>query len=969
MPLNDDSMASSTMSLEQQLSDLLESDEFSVGSYLNLALGDVGKDGSSEEDDERRMAELALQLQFQTQSCHDEIGRIGAELRAVLPRCAGDIERLGVGVQGMKEDVSGLFMEQKTSSQSNKDENKLETLETLSTLHALRSNLSTTKSILAAASSWDSTMAHIPSLLSGNHDSNTKQEASLHEAVKALSQLQLGANALRGMPGLQEREDAINSIKSDILKLLKPQLLHALQRMDTRLGPLQQCVSMYNSLGHVQDVLMEEYVKQRPTQILKLWFQFSASAASSSTNIHQQQQYEEQQEEEDNLEFYNADNPSQKPASSTSNMESKNTSTHINVIDTATAFVQWLPTWYESVLALLIEERRRAQTVFGPDLAPEIIVKVLSECFRPIVSSFKSRLNSIFSPSAFENTIPSNVNNCGSFESICTLYESTLQFLSEAYEQMTTIDEEEIQTKSSAFPKRSKTPLQLYQFIRKLFSRIASPFAPYQLYFASLEDHYSGFAARMVAKDIANAVRVTKSSQQSNNVSILQESVEKLQGLAPYMFPLAQSALARFELLNCGYNAQSAMHTVDQLLSRHVGELSIAVDTLAANMDTSKLESSSWDLEPHLSCALEVLKMTGSFAHSLQDLQEKTRERLLIVFERSHKPKKSEDTSVPDSISAVEVEDMLAKYVCCNKGGGDPDENLASSLLTLKKFANAKERVSLFPDTLEAISRLTKTCHTFIFDVCFVVPKQYLLKLSTMSIWKENNVENENEWEGGETSYGTLPQSYITHVGEHMLALVQALEPFASDPEALRLTALVMDGLQEAAVQPWREFISATHCAQIDPLDKEITSILMNKSSLEDIVDISSGFDDPNMSEDYSPEEEGGSAEFCNKWLDVVCCAVTGRLLERILRIPRLASAKACEQLSADVDYLVNVFSALGVKGHPHPLLKYFAKLCMMDAEEWKLAIESRTSKPHEVSFVVKAAEVRLAAIRGISIS
>ena len=375
MPLNEDPMASSTLSLEQQLTDLLESDEFSVGSYLNLALGDVGKEGSSEEEDERRMAELALQLQFQTQSCHDEIGRIGAELRAVLPRCAGDIERLGVGVQGMKEDVSGLFMEQKTSSQSSKDENKLETLETLSTLHALRSNLSTTKSILAAASSWDSTMAHIPTLLSGNHDSTTKQEASLHEAVKALSQLQLGANALRGMPGLQEREDAINSIKSDILKLLKPQLLHALQRMDTRLGPLQQCVSMYNSLGHVQDVLMEEYVKQRPTQILKLWFQFSASATTSSSNRHQQQQFEEQPEE-DNLEFYSADQPSQKPTSSTTNVESKHTESHINVIDTATAFVQWLPTWYESVLALLIEERRRAQTVFGPDLAPEIIVKV-----------------------------------------------------------------------------------------------------------------------------------------------------------------------------------------------------------------------------------------------------------------------------------------------------------------------------------------------------------------------------------------------------------------------------------------------------------------------------------------------------------------------------------------------------------------------------------------------------------------
>ena len=44
--------------------------------------------------------------------------------------------------------------------------------------------------------------------------------------------------------------------------------------------------------------------------------------------------------------------------------------------DPAKAFLDWLPTWFEAVLTLLAEERRRALTVFGPELAPEIIARV-----------------------------------------------------------------------------------------------------------------------------------------------------------------------------------------------------------------------------------------------------------------------------------------------------------------------------------------------------------------------------------------------------------------------------------------------------------------------------------------------------------------------------------------------------------------------------------------------------------------
>jgi hypothetical protein len=50
-----------------------------------------------------------------------------------------------------------------------------------------------------------------------------------------------------------------------------------------------------------------------------------------------------------------------------------------------------------------------------------------------------------------------------------------------------------------------------------------------------LEANHSGMAARMVSSDIHNAV-----SGRILALSNMQESVERLAGLAPFMFPLAQ---------------------------------------------------------------------------------------------------------------------------------------------------------------------------------------------------------------------------------------------------------------------------------------------------------------------------------------------------------------------------------------------------------------------------------------------
>ena len=308
-----------------------------VARYLNLALrsttnptDDENYGDTTDEDEgkqqqhlEQRMASLALQLQMHTQSCHDEIGRIGAELTAVVPRCAADVERIHLGLDGIESDVVallhgmddtrteegrvkeerdpnsmmllqtttgadvgggvGITNNDKSSNVANNNNNNnnatttgddttIHPLATLYTLLNLRTHLTSARSILSAAASWDETINSIPMLLSTS-------PPNLIEAVAALSQIEDGARALAGMPeGKDDRSAAIVKLRSQLEVLLKPQLLHALKKMDTLLGPLVQCVSMYNSLGKM-DVIREEYVKIRPVEVHALWFSFVGGAA------------------------------------------------------------------------------------------------------------------------------------------------------------------------------------------------------------------------------------------------------------------------------------------------------------------------------------------------------------------------------------------------------------------------------------------------------------------------------------------------------------------------------------------------------------------------------------------------------------------------------------------------------------------------------------------------------------------
>ena len=471
------------------------------------------------------MANLALQLQIRTQSCHDEIGRIGAELQAVLPRCFGDVNRVTAGLDGMEMDLAGFIAE---DSKEQKDAEEEDPLTTLHTLLNLKGHLIEARTILSAASSWDETIRSIPALLAASNDRSehgdpTAPSASqyLVEAVEALSTLEAGERALRVMPsGREEREEVLATLRSRTEAMLKPQLLHALKKTETRTGLLRQCVEMYGSLGKME-VLKEEYVKARPGEVVALWFSFggSSSAVAAEGNLDDATATEEEEPVED-FDFTEDDVPTETAPPPTY------TSQHSSASMSKQQFTDFLPDFYEAVLELLAKERNQARLVFGSETAPSIVARVLMECFKPIVTSFGRRLETLCPlPNSLGGGLPSS---SGGMEAIAAAYESTVQFLSLAYDQMEAWEYVSSDKAGQSAKDSSDTDQStLIETIRKAFLLIASPFVPYQQSLAEVERHPLGEAASIVARDV-------------RSVNNLEDASERLSDLAPFMFPLAE---------------------------------------------------------------------------------------------------------------------------------------------------------------------------------------------------------------------------------------------------------------------------------------------------------------------------------------------------------------------------------------------------------------------------------------------
>ena len=285
----------------------------------------------------------------------------------------------------------------------------------------------------------------------------------------------------------------------------------------------------------------------------------------------------------------------------------------------------------------------------------------MRECFRPILPSFQSRLESMFSSNP-------SLQSKGSLESICASYESTLRFLSLAYELVAGVF---LDVSESGMAKKGDTGIGVYNDMLAVCLQVASPFTNYQQKFAELEGIHLKVSTSLVSKDIHQAVGPVTSS---SGLEVLQDAIERLKDLAPFIFPMTEGSLNRFELLNGGYMVTPALASVDRIVANHIEEVSIAIRTLSAAMTTDNNKLAEAFDEQHVLCALEVLKLAGSCVRDLRNFESKTRDQLSVLAERvaAHirqeaevktassikGGKASSSFSLPDSLTVVEIDSI-----------------------------------------------------------------------------------------------------------------------------------------------------------------------------------------------------------------------------------------------------------------------------------------------------------------------
>ncbi len=439
------------------------------------------------------------------------------------------------------------------------------------------------------------------------------------------------------------------------------------------------------------------------------------------------------------------------------------------------------------------------------------------------------------------------------------------------------------------------------------------------------------------------------------------------------------AAINRYELLNSGYNAPNTLSAIDKLVSNHAAELAISMGTLSTNAANSR--GTDFD-EMHVNCALDILRIAGMFKRNLRSFEHSVRDRfraLSMLMVDGVLEEGDVDAIVPDELSPAQIRAMLAREACdpsptyVDDGSGVmcPTSvvqlrRLVGGALSTNDSSLTVSLLPLFPRSHESTSRLARSCLSLVFEVCSAIPERQLRGISALPIWKQDRVGGGGD--GDEESYGILPQQYITQVGEHILALVQAFEPFASDADALGLANEIMSDVMEVAVQPWKEFVAAAGCSFTGDGKSQLEVLMSGADLSKYFLDDSNGDDRESFETKKSDEEDEGEEErFCNSWLDVVGMAVTGRLLERTMRIPRLGK-RGAEHLATDLNYIMNVFTALGVPSHPHPLLKYITQLVMMEDEMLRSKIRLHRGDTSEALEVIKRVELRMAHVRGTSI-
>ncbi len=199
----------------------------------------------------------------------------------------------------------------------------------------------------------------------------------------------------------------------------------------------------------------------------------------------------------------------------------------------------------------------------------------------------------------------------------------------------------------------------------------------------------------------------------------------------------------------------------------------------------------------------------------------------------------------------------------------------------------------------------------------------------------------------------------MTATGEHLLSLLQQLEPFArSSNFSDAALAIEKGGTTKLPIPQWKKFGRALGFSDQDLVVELgdvasgasftfITSSNNNNNGDSDEVEVE---DDDNDNEEEEDEADRDVLRFCRDWLLAIGGGAVGTFLCEIANVKKFSSRGAA-QLAADCAYLGNVLQALDLE--PHPFLWWMESVVNQHLKQLGTGQQSQTDAP--LKLIIKA--------------
>jgi hypothetical protein len=245
------------------------------------------------------------------------------------------------------------------------------------------------------------------------------------------------------------------------------------------------------------------------------------------------------------------------------------------------------------------------------------------------------------------------------------------------------------------------------------------------------------------------------------------------------------------------------------------------------------------------------------------------------------------------------------------------------SMITEEESEQASTQIRFLTAANQAITSFALECQSIVFDVVLNPVTNNFNKMAEMNdVWTADAEEDGYEARAADgielPQFSQAPSEYITRVGEQLLVLPQQFEVYADD-EAL---AFMIDKLPHIQKEQPADQDTSSQDETADQVNVEFdngvnTAEDMDASVYSEHITASPPPLSGVAERPISPQEDLLAEVILQKWTLAICHGTMQSLVDHISTDIRALSPQGSQQLRVDIEYLVNVLSALDVRPSP----------------------------------------------------